>query len=188
MKKRLALAPILAAVCALVMIIGSGTNICADERDEKTGQVIHNTINMSRLAGKPTIEDIALWKRSGTTDHGVGYRCKPVQVGSGDDLIAFMISISYINQQSADITLAMFAGAPMVKDATTGADIFIARNERNPDAPPHITYLLYKDGVQLTMMYNLRKNVDDQEAISMTQDRYHYLVAEAKRLKLISGE
>lgn len=185
---RSAVAAVPAVVSALALLVVTGAEVRADERDEQTGQVIHNTINMSRLAGKPKLEDISLWKRWGSTDRSVGYRCAPVQTGSGEDMIAFMISVAYIDQGFADATLAVFAGAPAVADPTTGATIFIVRDDRNPDAPPHITYLLYKDGVQLTMMFNLVRNMEDQEAISMTCDRYHYLVAEAKRLKLISGD
>ena len=172
-------------VLAGFSLISLTTSALGDARDTLAAQVLHNTVKLSPSAGKPALEDIALWKKLGRTSAGVGYRTKPVVSGEGEKRVASTINIAFIDAASFKHTRAMFADGLLRKDASTGGEIFVGRPPERPDAAPSVTYLLYENGVQLALMCGTSSAMDSEAAVKLTIKRFRFLVAEARRLKLL---
>jgi hypothetical protein len=157
-----------------------------DERDDKVGTLIHNTIHMSRLAGSPTLEDIAQWKKRGRTSVGLGYHTPPLDFGEGDGRYSASINIVFMSEEYAQRDFEMFAESYVQDDPVSGGRIYLTRSPENPTEKPYVMYMLYRDGVMLRMLAATVKHLEDDETIGLTIPRYRYLVEEARRLGIIS--
>jgi uncharacterized protein len=158
-------------------------------REALAGQLVFNTLHLSSAAGEPSAEEIAGYRRRGSTSHGVGYRGEVVALEAAGQLvwsfqIAFLRDAEAVeaHDQMPDRFLRPYARGV---DEATGAAIFVI--PEGGWGKQRIWFILRQDRTALNMTID-RNEADADEALAASLPRWHFFVAEARRLGLLEPD
>lgn len=156
----------------------SGTEHDSD-REERSAQLIYNTVHMAQEANPPSPELIAQYRRAGSTSKGVGYRTQAVAEENGERFV-WSFQVAYLDEVETTVEFVNTNFGPFRSggDAATGADIYLMPDDNR------IWFVLLVADISLNMIFD-RDLEDPGDAVEQSRRRWHFFINEARRLGIL---
>lgn len=156
----------------------SGTEHDSD-REERSAQLIYNTVHMAQEANAPSPELIAQYRRSGSTSKGVGYRTQAVAEEDGKRFV-WSFQVAYLDEIESTVEFVNTNFGPFHSggDAATGADIYVLPEDNR------IWFVLLVGNISLNMTFD-RDLEEADDAVELSLRRWHFFIEEARRLGIL---
>ena len=169
----------LAFLLAISLPTGASATEHDSDREERSAQLIYNTVHMAQQDNAPSPELIAQYRRAGSTSKGIGYRTQAAAEEDGKRFI-WSFQVAYLDEVESTVEFVNTNFGPFHSggDAATGADIYVMPEENR------IWIVLLVGNISLNMTFD-RDMEDPGEAVELSRKRWHFFISEARRLGIL---